>query len=88
MLYGRRDTKEGCLVPEYQIYTKPKACCNRVQMCFLQTCSKKCKDTLIYFASLKRVPVTPVLLTRSELQQEDEMKTVIEFFPICKIKQK
>ena len=39
-----------------------------VSMVFLQTCSRKCKDTLMYFASLKRVPVTPVLLTRSELE--------------------
>ena len=34
------------------------------------TCSKKCRDKLMYFASASSVPATPVLPMRSELQRE------------------
>lgn len=36
------------------------------------TCSKKCRDKLMYFASASSVPATPVLPMRSELQREGE----------------
>ena len=47
------------------------------------TCSRQCRDKLMNFASLRRVPTTPVLLTRSDLEPKVGQLLVFEVKVHC-----